>query len=106
VKIAIRAARPEDWEAMREIFRQAGQAAWSHILPAAALAELSAPDRWNPRTGTDVLVADDGYTVVGLSAFAPQEMTMRSHTSPRSTASMFSLRCGARAWARLFSLQV
>jgi GNAT superfamily N-acetyltransferase len=51
---------------MRDIFMQAGQAAWGHILDGATLAELSAPDRWNPRAGADVLVAVCDGDVVGV----------------------------------------
>jgi hypothetical protein len=58
ISIAIRTGRDEDWEAMRDIFTKAGQTAWNHILPAATLADLSAPERWRPRAGADVLVAE------------------------------------------------
>jgi hypothetical protein len=51
---------------MRDIFAQAGQAAWGHILAPAVLAELSAPDRWDPRSGADVLVAEHAGKVVGF----------------------------------------
>jgi GNAT superfamily N-acetyltransferase len=55
-----------DWESMQDIFIQAGQAGWSHILPPDTLAELVAPDRWNPRSGADVLVAERAGDVVGF----------------------------------------
>ena len=66
MNIAIRAGLAEDWEALREIFLKAGQAAWTHILAPTALAELSAPDRWDPRAGADVLVAEKAGRVVGF----------------------------------------
>jgi GNAT superfamily N-acetyltransferase len=69
MNIAIRAAQAQDWELMRDIFVQAGKAAWSHILTSAALAELSAPDRWDPRDGADVLVAEFAGKVVGFVCF-------------------------------------
>lgn len=51
---------------MRDIFTQAGRAAWGHILPDAMLADLSPPDRWHPRAGADVLVAAGAGEVVGF----------------------------------------
>lgn len=67
MRFAIRAGRHDDWEVMQDIFIQAGQAAWGHILSAAMLADLSAPDRWRPRAGADVLVAEcAGGDVVGF----------------------------------------
>lgn len=52
---------------MRDIFTRAGQAAWGHILPAAALVDLSAPDRWHPRTAACVLVAESAGSVVAFA---------------------------------------
>jgi GNAT superfamily N-acetyltransferase len=66
VRFAIRTGQDEDWEAIRETFTQAGRAAWGNILPAATLADLSAPDRWRPRDGADVLVADCAGAVLGF----------------------------------------
>ena len=56
---------------MRRIFGEAGQAAWAHILPAATLADLSAPDRWNPAVGADVLVAECRDQVAGFVCVRP-----------------------------------
>jgi L-amino acid N-acyltransferase YncA len=66
MRFAIRPARDDDWEAMRDIFTQAGRAAWTEILPAEALADLSAPDRWHPHRGEDVIVAQRAGEVVGF----------------------------------------
>jgi GNAT superfamily N-acetyltransferase len=51
---------------MREIFSQAGQAAWAEILPAEVVADLNAPDRWHPHNGGNVLVAESASLVVGF----------------------------------------
>jgi GNAT superfamily N-acetyltransferase len=66
VGFTIRTGQDEDWDGMRDTFAQAGQAGWAHILPAATLAALSAPDRWCPRHGGDVLVAEHEGNVVGF----------------------------------------
>ena len=63
---------------MRDTFAWAGQAAWSHILPASMLADLSALDRWHPQAGADVLVAEYAGQVVGfacLRASADEDAT-------------------------------
>jgi GNAT superfamily N-acetyltransferase len=64
--IATRTGRDEDWEAMRDIFTDAGRAAWNHILPEVTLTDLSAPERWRPRAGADVLVSEYAGKVVGF----------------------------------------
>lgn len=51
---------------MRDVFRQAGQRAWGHILSPATLAELSPPDRWQPGTGAESFVAERGGEVIGF----------------------------------------
>lgn len=51
---------------MQEVHRHAGRAVWAHILSTAALDNLSAPERWHPRTGTAVFVAERGNAVVGF----------------------------------------
>jgi GNAT superfamily N-acetyltransferase len=56
---------------MCDVFVEAGRTAWSHILPAVALAELSVSDRWRPGPGADVLVADRGGEVVGFVCLRP-----------------------------------
>ena len=62
----IRAGRDEDWDAMRRIFAEAGRAAWGEILPADVLADLSAPERWRPGSGADVLVAERAGEIAGF----------------------------------------
>ena len=62
----IRAATPDDWPAMRQVFMDAGMAAWSHIVPADTLEQNEPPDRWNPLRATDVLVADVDGAVAGF----------------------------------------
>jgi GNAT superfamily N-acetyltransferase len=81
VDLAIRTGRNDDWQTMQAIFNQAGQAAWGHILPAATLAGLSAPERWHPRAGAHVLVAERvgdvvGFVCVRASADADAEPTV------------------------------
>jgi hypothetical protein len=66
MRFAIRAGRNDDWDVMRDIFAQAGEAAWGHILSASTLANLPAPDRWRPHGGADVLVAECAGEVVGF----------------------------------------
>jgi GNAT superfamily N-acetyltransferase len=66
VDVAIRSGGDEDWQSMQAIFSEAGQAAWGHILPAATLADVSAPERRHPRAGADVLVAERAGQVVGF----------------------------------------
>jgi GNAT superfamily N-acetyltransferase len=66
ISIAIRTGLDEDWEAMRDTFTHAGRAAWNHILPEATLGDLCAPERWRPRAGADVLVAEHADKVVGF----------------------------------------
>ena len=66
MRVAIRPGHDEDWDVMRNIFTQAGQAAWGHILSAATLADLSPPDRWHPRVGANVLAAECEREVVGF----------------------------------------
>jgi GNAT superfamily N-acetyltransferase len=79
--LAIRPGRDDDWQSMQVIFAQAGQAAWVRILPAAALTGLSAPERWHPRAGAHVLVAERvgdliGFVCVRASADADAERTV------------------------------
>lgn len=62
----MKVGRAEDWEAVRDIFKLAGQASWNHILAPAVLADLSAPERWNPSAGADMLVADAAGTVTAF----------------------------------------
>ena len=56
--VSVRPAVAGDWPAMSAAFVAAGRAAWPHILPPEALAQLSPPLRWMPGTGPDVLVAE------------------------------------------------
>jgi GNAT superfamily N-acetyltransferase len=71
IGISIRAGRTDDWDSMRRTFADAGQAAWGDILPANALADLSAPERWRPGLGTDVLVADYAGELAGFVCVRP-----------------------------------
>jgi len=71
VEFDIRTGRGEDWDAMRRVFVEAGRAAWSQILPASTLADPSAPDRWRPGAGADVLVADCVSDIVGFVCLWP-----------------------------------
>lgn len=66
MQISIRPARLEDWEAMRRTFADAGRMAWGEILPASALTDLSAAERWRPGPGADVLVAECAGEVAGF----------------------------------------
>ncbi|HEV3484178.1 MAG TPA: GNAT family N-acetyltransferase [Vicinamibacterales bacterium] len=58
---------------MRRVFVAAGQTAWNHILPAGTLADLSAPDRWHPGHGGDVLVAERAGDIVGFVCLRPSQ---------------------------------
>src|SRR5687768_7843907 len=51
---------------MQSVFNQAGQAAWGHILPAAAFAGLSRRERWHPGAGGRGLVAGRVGDVAGF----------------------------------------
>jgi GNAT superfamily N-acetyltransferase len=73
VAFAIRQAGSDDWPAMREVYAQAGRAAWGHILPAETLAGLSAPARWAPDAGADALVAELDDNIVGFICVRPSE---------------------------------
>lgn len=66
----VRTARSDDWSAICRVFAEAGQAGWKHIVPAALLADLIAPDSWNPINGADVLVAEVNGRVVGFAVVA------------------------------------
>jgi GNAT superfamily N-acetyltransferase len=65
-ELGIRFASERDWDGMRDVFARAGAAAWSHILPPATIASLSAPDRWHPRHSSTVLVAERAGDVIGF----------------------------------------
>jgi GNAT superfamily N-acetyltransferase len=65
--VTVRTGTPEDWLVMRQLFIDAGVAAWSHILPRKVLERNSAPERWNPQGGADVLVADVDGHVAGFA---------------------------------------
>src|SRR5258705_10799948 len=72
VRITVRAGGSGDWPAMCRTFAQAGQAGWSHIVPAPILADLSASEGWHPANGADVLVAEvdgnpEGFAVICVS---------------------------------------
>lgn len=56
---------------MCRVFIEAGQAAWVQILPANTLVDLSAPDRWHPAAGAEVLVAECAGDVVGFVCLRP-----------------------------------
>lgn len=71
MQFTIRTGRREDWDAKRRVFVEAGRTAWSQILPASALADLSAPDRWRPGAGADVLVAECAGDIVGFVCVRP-----------------------------------
>ncbi len=62
----IRVGQDADWEEMQDVYRQAGQAAWTEILSIATLAQLSAPDKWRPDAGTMLFVAERERAVVGF----------------------------------------
>jgi L-amino acid N-acyltransferase YncA len=42
------------------------RASWSHILPPEALSNLTPSERWQPRTGSNVLVAERAGQVAGF----------------------------------------
>jgi len=52
---------------MRQAFAAAGQAAWSHILPAGTLATPTPPERWHPGNGGEVLVVEADGALVGFA---------------------------------------
>jgi GNAT superfamily N-acetyltransferase len=61
---------------MELVKREAGLAAWPHILPPALLASLPFPDRWteaisSPEVRVTVLVADAGGQLVGFAVARP-----------------------------------
>lgn len=74
--VTIRPASTLDLPALVTIKRDAGLAAWPHILPADVIAALPFPDRWaaaidsiDPRTA--VLVAEAGGAPVGFAVVRP-----------------------------------
>jgi GNAT superfamily N-acetyltransferase len=71
VPFAIRTARREDWAAMQDLFARAGQAAWDHILDAETLADLAAPERWNPGASANVFVSERQEQVIGFACVRP-----------------------------------
>jgi GNAT superfamily N-acetyltransferase len=66
VEVAIRDGSGEDRDALRQVFIEAAQAAWSHILPESAFAQMSLPDRWLSGSGVHLLVAESAGRVVGF----------------------------------------
>jgi GNAT superfamily N-acetyltransferase len=76
----IRDARPDDAEAMSNIFLAAARAGWSSFLPAAGLQTLAAPpERWqrdiSRQGGARVLIAEHEGRVVGFSILRPSADT-------------------------------
>lgn len=76
VQVSIRPATSSDLDAMIAIKRDAGVAAWPHILPPEVLETLPFPDRWaaaidpsDSRVG--VLVAESEGRVVGFAVTRP-----------------------------------
>lgn len=74
--VTIRAASPRDLPALTTIKRDAGLAAWPHILPADVIAALPFPARWAAAIdSTDarvaVLVAETDGAPVGFAVVRP-----------------------------------
>jgi GNAT superfamily N-acetyltransferase len=77
----IRRGTEDDWEAICNTFVRAGRVAWSHILSPEALSNLTPSERWHPRTGGKVLVAERagqvaGFVCVRSSADADADQTV------------------------------
>jgi GNAT superfamily N-acetyltransferase len=66
----VRSARTDDEAEILRIFAAAGRAAWAHIMSPEA---LDAHDRWRemPWGLAEILVAEDGGTVVGFARIEP-----------------------------------
>jgi GNAT superfamily N-acetyltransferase len=56
---------------MCRVYRAAGVAAWSHILPEQVLQDMTAPARWHPTTGVEMLVAESVGVVLGFTCLRP-----------------------------------
>lgn len=74
--VSVRDAIAGDLRAMEAAKRDAGIAAWPHIFPAEALAQLGFPDRWadalaRPPARSRVLVGQLGEEVVGFAILRP-----------------------------------
>jgi GNAT superfamily N-acetyltransferase len=74
--IRIRSAVAADLAAMELAKREAGLAAWPHILPPEAIAQLPFPDRWanavhRPPARTAVLVGELNEAVAGFAIIRP-----------------------------------
>jgi GNAT superfamily N-acetyltransferase len=73
-ELRIRAARPADTEALVEVFRAAGAAAWSHILPAGVLGDNVFPEA-QARLASALVAEQDG-DVVGFAVARDGELDM------------------------------
>jgi GNAT superfamily N-acetyltransferase len=76
VDLLVRAALPEDLPRMMAIKRDAGVAAWGHILPPAVVETLPFLDRWAAAIGaveprTRVLVVEAASEPVGFAVTRP-----------------------------------
>lgn len=76
MELVQRRATPADLPGMEAVKRDAGLAAWPHILPASLLATLPFPDRWAAAIGSAdprvaVLVAESSGEVVGFAITCP-----------------------------------
>ncbi|HYN63879.1 MAG TPA: GNAT family N-acetyltransferase [Candidatus Limnocylindrales bacterium] len=74
--VTLRAATPEDLAAMARAKRDAGVAAWPHILPPALIGQLPFLERWSgavthPPARTRVLVAEQHGAVVAFAITRP-----------------------------------
>jgi GNAT superfamily N-acetyltransferase len=73
---SVRPANPADLPAMERAKREAGVAAWPHILPPEIIERLPFPERWvmavtAPPRRTTVLAGELGGTVVGFAITRP-----------------------------------
>ena len=74
--ISVRTAVAADLPAMEAAKRQAGDAAWPHIFPPAALEQLGFPERWTAAvrsagTRTHAIVGELGGEVAGFAIVRP-----------------------------------
>jgi GNAT superfamily N-acetyltransferase len=74
--VTVRAAIAEDLPAMESAKREAGVAAWPHIVPPDVIEQLPFPERWvdairTPTARSTVLVGELGGAVAGFAILRP-----------------------------------